>query len=147
MQIKMNVTGLNDLVLKLRNTAERVSDTARKTMHRGADKIVKEAKLNCPVDEGNLEASIKKEVAYGERGRLEIDVAVGGTINGVNVDEYATEVHEHYEGMKPGPGTQAKREANPGRYVGEKFLTRAAETVRPRLEKDAISDVLKVWKL
>ena len=135
MDVKMGVTGIEEVYAALRNEAERVSATARKTMHRGADQIVKEARLNAPVDSGDLEDSIHKEAGYGERGRLQIDIVM-------DVD-YGTEMHENYESYKPGKGTIAKREANPGRYVGGKFITRAVEAVSPRLIKDLIGAVIR----
>jgi len=147
MKSGIKITGLNEIYLALNHAAERVADGARKAMHRGADEIVREAKLNTPVDEHNLEESIRKEVTYGFRGRLVINVIMGGMVNGVNVDNYAVEVHENYSQMKPGPGTVAKRQANPQRYVGEKFLERAGKDVRARLERNAIQVVRREWKL
>lgn len=147
MRIRVKTHGVEEMIASLRNTADRVSSTARKTMHRGADKIVEEARLNAPVDKHNLEESIRKEVAYGYRGRLEIDIAMGGIVNGVNVDEYALEIHENYEARNPGKGTIAKRNANPGRYVGGKFLERAVETVRKTLSKDMIRAVMREFRL
>lgn len=149
----IEVHGAEDLILRLRNLAERVPETGRKTMHRGADKIVEEAQLNTPVDKHNLEKSIRKEISYsdtgsGSQGRLQIDIVVGGTVNGVDVDEYSVEVHERYEDFKGvGKGTQAKREANPSRYIGEKFLTRAFEAQRKKLMKAMIDAVEEEWEL
>jgi len=145
MKITTKVYGAQDLIVSLRNTGKRVVESARKTMHRGADAIVSEAQLNTPVDKHNLEQSIQKEISYGDRGRLEIDIVVGGFVNGVNVDTYAIQVHENYQSMNPGPGTLAKRLANPGRYVGEKFLERALEDQRERFEKVMINAVIKEW--
>lgn len=143
MDVKLGITGVEEVFLALRHEAERVSDTARKTMHRGADKIEELAKLNAPADEHNLEQSIRQEESRGYRGRLQIDIVMGGVVNGVNVDHYAVAVHENYDEANPGPGTAAKREANPGRHVGGKFLTRAAEEVEPRLEKDMVSAITR----
>jgi hypothetical protein len=113
-------------------------------MDRGADKIVKEAQLNAPVDKHNLEDAIHKEKSYEDRGRMRVEIVVGGEVRGVDVDRYAMMVHENYEGMLravrkdgsqggPGPGTLAKRAANPGRYVGEKFLERAVDDQMPKI--------------
>jgi hypothetical protein len=143
----IKIHGLDQIHAALRHAGQRVSDTARKTMHAGADAIVRDAKLNAPVDERNLEKSIRKEIAYGFRGRLEIDVVVGGFVNGVNVDHYAALIHEHYSSMKPGPGTIAKQAANPQHLVGEKFLERAVRDNRTRLERDLVQAVFKEWRL
>ena len=145
MNIDIKVKGLGDLTVALRHAGERVSDTARKTMHRQADRIVKRAQLYAPVDKHNLEKSIHKEVAYGDRGRLEINIVAGGFVNGVNVDEYVIQVHENYQNM--GPGTLAKQAANPGVVVGRLFLKRALEENREKLEQAVISAVLKEWHL
>jgi hypothetical protein len=130
--IDLKATGIEAVITKLRNIADVVPDKARKTMHRGADKIVKEAKLNTPVDTHALEDSIHKEVAYGARGRLEIDIVAGEGL------EYAQEVHEHYESMKPGKATLAKMAANPDRIIGSKFLERALQEQEPKLHADMI---------
>lgn len=143
MKMKMGISGVDQLVAQLRNMAVKVPETARKTMHRGADKIVEEAKLNAPVDKHNLEASIKKEVSYGDHGRLQIDIVVGGVVNGVDVDQYAMLVHENYESMTPGPGTIAKQKANPWRLVGGRFLERAVQKYREKLARDVILAVIQ----
>jgi hypothetical protein len=121
----MKVSGISQTVAGLKHLGERVPDNARKAMHRLADNIVKDAKLFTPVDEHNLEESIRKEVTYGYRGRLQIEIVAGGMVNGVNVDQYVARIHENYEALNPGSGTIAKRNANPGVYIGEKFLSRA----------------------
>ena len=147
MRPEMKVIGAAAVIAELRNIAEVVPDNARKVMHRGADRIVKEAKLNTPVDTHNLEESIRKEVDREATGgkRLKIDIAVGGIVDGVNVDEYAAEVHEAYETSVapngPGPGTKEKMQANPGRQIGSKFLERAVETEQPKFIKALIDAV------
>lgn len=142
------IKGLEAVILELRNTGVLVAANARKTMHRAADRIVREAKLNCPEDTEALVDSIQKEVAYGERGRLQINVTAGNTgasnpRSGEPVDSYAQRVHEDYENIPgaPGPRTIQKREANPGRYVGEKFLDRAADEERVKLKQRMIDAV------
>jgi ASC-1-like (ASCH) protein len=145
MQFKGKITGLEEIAVGLRHAADRVKDSARKQMHRSADKIVREAKLNTPVDRHNLEESIRKEVSYGDRRRLQITVIAGGEVNGVNVDQYAALIHEHYESMKPGKGTIAKRAKYPDRYIGSKFLERAERDNRQRLLDSMIETVKAVW--
>lgn len=147
MDVRIKASGINDLVGELRHAADRVSDTARKTMHREADKIVKLAKQMTPVDKHNLEESIKKVVSYGDRGRLQIDIEVGGTIRGVNVDKYAVIIHENYDEMNPGPETMKKQQANPQVIVGRKFLERAMTAHEDKLTNAMISETLKVWKV
>ena len=150
--IGMKVTGIEQLMARLRNTAEKVPETARKTMHRGADRIVERARLQSPVDLHNLEESIQKNVGYedGRRGRLRIDITVGGVVNGVDVDLYAVRVHEAYEVSVapngPGPGTLAKMRANPGVRIGSKFLERALDRERDRLTRDMIAAITEVLR-
>lgn len=123
MKINMKVTGLNELKVAMRHAAATVPDAARKQMHRGADRIVKNAQKMAPVDEHNLEQSIRKEKSYGERGRLQIDITAGGEVNGVNVDDYAVIMHESDYSL--GPKSRAKQTAQQ-EIVGPKFLERAA---------------------
>jgi hypothetical protein len=134
--IGLKATGIEEVKTQLRYAATKVPDNARKIMHRAADKIVQESKLNAPVDDGELEDSIHKEIGYEGRGRLKIDIVAGGVIRGVDVDRYAVIIHENYEGtLKKGPGknTIAKMMANPGRIVGSKFIQRAVDKQRPKL--------------
>lgn len=49
--------------------------------------------------------------------------------------------------MGVGPGTAAKRAANPGRYIGEKFLDRAVKAQRDKLNAAMIDAVNKEWHL
>lgn len=145
--MRMSVSGLDQIYAQINHAAARVTDGARKAMHRSADHIVREAKLNAPVDEHNLEESIRKEISYGFRGRLVINIIMGGMVNGVNVDNYAVFVHENYSSLQPGPKTRAKQEANPQRLVGEKFLARAVKDNRQRLERAVLSATLREWRL
>ena len=123
----MKVTGVGNTLAMLSYVGARVPDGARKKMHRIADNIIKDAQLFAPVDKHNLEKSIRKEVTYGGRGRLQIEITAGGFVDGVDVDVYLVRVHENYESMSPGAGTRVKRAMNPGVYIGEKFLTRAVD--------------------
>jgi hypothetical protein len=123
--IEMKVTGIKETILKLRNIGDLVDINARKTMHRAADRIVELAKKMAPVDEGNLEESITAKVTYeGPKRRLAIDVYMKPEVNGVNVEAYATRMHEG--SYKLGPKSQIKQ-AGQSEVVGPGFLTRAAE--------------------
>lgn len=147
MDTSWQLFGFGAVKAALRNVAEKVPENARKVMHRGADRIEKLAKLQCPHDTGDLEESIRQETTYEAKGRLAIDVLFGGEVNGSNVDDYGLEVHENYENMPgiathgPGKNTLAKMAENPGVLIGSKFLTRALETVEPKLRL-AIIDAL-----
>lgn len=141
--IGMRMTGAAELQAQLRSVGLLVPANARKVMQSAADQIVKEAKLNAPVDTHALEDSIRQTKSYSTfRGRLQIDIDVGGFVDGINVDLYALEVHENYDGRMPGPGTLAKMAANPGRHIGSKYLERAAATVQPKVQPSLIQAVL-----
>lgn len=147
MKVGLKAKGFQQVMAQLNHAADRVHENGRKTMHRGADKIVKEAKLNAPVDEHNLEESIKKVVSKGVRNRLKINIVAGGMVNGVNVTKYAVAVHENYSSKKPGSGTIQKRAANPGRYIGEKFIDRAVDNQEDKLMKALVEATKRSWQL
>lgn len=144
MRFNARVKNTEKVVFELQQIGERVVDNARKTMHARARHIAREAKLNAPVDDHDLEESIHIERDTGENGRLELTITAGGTVNGVDVDDYATLIHENYESMQPGENTLAKRAANPGRYVGGKFLERAALQEEETLMKRLVAVIRRV---
>jgi hypothetical protein len=136
--MRTTIHGVEQVKSHLRYVADTVPKNARKSFHAAADHIVEESKLNAPHDDGELEDSIHQEVKYEARGRLQIDIVAGGIIRGVDVDQYAVIIHENYEGqLKHGPGknTLAKMAANPGRYIGSKFIQRAIDAEKPRLDR------------
>lgn len=144
MRAAMRITGTQKLLAELRNTGLLVPENARKAMTRAAERIVREAQLNAPVDLHNLEKSIHLTKSYSTfRGRLQIDIEVGGFVDGVNVDLYAMEIHENYDAKRAGPGTRAKQAANPGRYVGGKFLERALASETPKLRPSLIEAIVR----
>lgn len=144
MKFVANVRNTEKVVVELQSIGERVVDNARKLMHASSKKIVDRAKLMAPVDDHQLEKSIHLERSVGERGRLVLTVTAGGVVDGVNVDDYATLIHENYESMDPGEGTLQKRAANPGVYIGEKFLTRAAEEEEDKLATRMIAAIRRI---
>ncbi len=141
------VTGFDEVAIGLRHAAQKVSDAARKQMHRSADKIVSEAKINAPEDKGNLAESIRKEISYDDKRRLQITIVAGGEVNGVDVDKYAILIHEHYESMKPGPKTLEKMAKYPEHIIGSRFLERAAAKVEARLKESMIALVRSEWNM
>lgn len=149
MNLSMKVSGFPQTLTMLRSVGPRVVETARKQMHRSAARVVKLAKQMTPVDERALENSIRIERSYGDSGRLQIDIVAGGqeTFRGdrsVNLDQYAYIIHELYGTMTPGPETIAKQAANPGVIVGERFLSRAAETEEKKLTPNLVSAVTAI---
>lgn len=140
----MKVTGVKTVAAQLRNLAERVPNGARQQFKRSAERIVEEAKLNVPVDDGLLEDSIRILRTTGTRGRMQIDIVVGDqtVINpdgrSIDLDQYAWIIHENYSQYMPGKKTVAKRLMNPDRHIGEGFLSRAVEDEQPKLERYTI---------
>ncbi len=143
----MKVKGLQAVHLMMRSMGERVPDTARKQMHRAADRIVKRARIYVPEDTEALKNSIRIERSYGGRGRLQIDIIVGdaSTVNAagktIDLNQYAAIIHERYRDFKPGQGTLDKRMQYPGSYIGEQFMTRAAEDEQPGLERNLVQAI------
>lgn len=140
--IKMHVTGANRLAAELRNVGERVVENARKTMNASALRVVKQAKINAPVDDHELEDSIHIEKTYADRGRLQIEIVAGGIVRGVDVDDYAAIIHEDYASMTPGPKTVEKRLQHPSAYIGEGFLERALQNENDKLTARLIGVVV-----
>jgi hypothetical protein len=143
-KIEMKVIGSKEVILKLRNMGDRVQENARKTMHRSADRIVKTAQKMAPVDQGNLEAAIQKQVGYESyRGRLKIDVVVVDSVNGVDVSRYAEQMH--YGHYKLGEKSQLKQDGQ-SEIVGPGFLTRAAAPEDDKLNRQMVEMIAQETK-
>lgn len=145
MEIKAKITGLEEVSVALRHMAERVINGSKQQMERSGKKIVENAKNYCPEDKGNLVESIRMVKTYELNNRKQIIIIAGGVVNGVNVDQYAALIHEHYEsilygkdGKGPSDKTKEKMARFPGK-VGSGFLTRAADEVEPRLRETLIA--------
>lgn len=149
MKAAMRVMNADRVAVELRHIGERVVSTARGAMHRSGERILANAKLNAPVDKFNLEEAIQIVSSRGVRGRLQIDIDVVDSIHGVNVAQYALIIHENYESIATSDapdareGTKQKQAANPGRYVGGKFLERAADEERRKLQPHLVEAVTK----
>lgn len=154
MKAGVRVVGVGSAIVQLRNIGEKVAEGARKRMHRSAEIIVEQAKINVPEDDELLKNSIRIEKSYGVRRRLQIDIVAGGQVvmnpdgRMVNIDDYAALVHEDYEGSVanvkgPGEKTKKKMAAHPGR-VGSKFLERAAADEEKNLAKQMIGVVAAI---
>lgn len=120
------LTGFEELVASLQNTAERSSRGAREELVKGAYKIKNLAELYAPVDKGNLEKAIKVGEEIGVNRRKAYFVFVDETLpagDGKTVGDYATEMHEGT--YKLGKDSEKKQQSNPGIVVGRKYLERA----------------------
>lgn len=147
----MKSAGIGTVQTQFRSIARRVPDGARKVMSRKANEVVKLAKLMVPEDTGALMESIRIERGY-EQGsnRLFINVVAANQIvtleNGRQIDlnQYALIIHENYGSMNPGKRTIEKQRGNPSIMVGEKFMTRAVDKVRPTVNPEIIQVVNQI---
>ena len=148
----MRVKGANEVKTELRHTAERVADKARGAMRRAAQRILTQARINAPRDKWNLEEAIQITRTVGERGRLQLDIDIVPTINGVNVQQYAIIMHENYDSIATSDdpearqGTKEKQRQYPNNLIGEKFLERAADAEEKTLTKNIISVITTAIK-
>lgn len=141
----IKVIGIGTTQLALQQSMTKAVDAARKELTRAAKKTQEEARLNAPVDLGNLEAAIQIDSPRTPRSEVkEITVYIASSAGGVDVGRYAELVHERYGDPGgpagthgPGPGTLAKMAANPGRSIGKKFLERAGEKVGEEYQRRA----------
>lgn len=108
---------------------------ALRHMRRTAKLVMEQSIRNSPVDwKGytalhppgqELEKSHRLVERYGNGGRLEASVEIGGMVGGVNVDEYAYLIHEHLGWETLGKASIAKQASDPNAKVGPFFLERA----------------------
>lgn len=140
----------------LRNIALKVPNHASRTMRRAAARMVAKAKMYVPEDTAALMESIRVEEGRGARGRLQLNLVVGGeTIvnargKSINLDQYAEIIHENYEAILvygPGDRTQEKMDMYGADKVGSGFLTRAADEERASLDREMIDGIKKIIKL
>lgn len=147
MKAGVKIVGAGAVQISLSNIAQKVPAHAARTMQRAAARIVKTAKLMVPEDTGALMESIRIERGVQSDRRIFINVVAGNQIitlpNGRTVDlnEYALIIHENYDSMSPGENTIKKQAANPNIEVGSGFMTRAAETEKPRLMTSLIKGI------
>jgi hypothetical protein len=144
----MGVTllGLQELTASLRNVADMSSRGVRDALEHGAEDIQKLARLYAPVDEGNLEDSIKidgtRDVS-SQPGRKMFMVYVDlshPAEGGRSVGEYAERMHETSYNL--GPKSAAKEDAI-GMMVGPKYLERAVEDLEDEINQKATLGLLK----
>lgn len=104
---------------------------SKKELRTGAKEILETSRQQAPVDDGQLEKAHELRTVKLNKDDMEVEITVGGFVDGVNVDVYAWEMHEFqtpYGDIPLGPGSQAKNDANPpDRFVGGKFLERAVD--------------------
>lgn len=122
----------DELAASFYRSGQMVGKRALRHMRASAKMIKDESIANAPVDykgvrksdppRHELERAHHIEEKYGDEGRLEATVWVGGDVDGVNVDDYALWIHEGYYQL--GKASIAKAAAN-GHEVGPGYLHRA----------------------
>lgn len=103
-------------------------------LRKAAQEIANRAVEYAPVDKSNLEQAIHvNEDRGGQNRRVRTYVEVGGVVNGVNVDQYATQMHEGVYNLGPKSVEKAQRTGKP---VGRKYLERAADELEEGIAKE-----------
>lgn len=138
----VKITGDTAVSTRIRNIADRTTRASRRRLDQAGEMIADRASDYAPVDRHNLEAAIQSEGVIGDNRRKEVVVSAGGIVNGVNVDRYATIMHESvYE-----PGKESKEKAERlGVTVGRKYLERAADDLEDEIidmMTEAVEDLL-----
>jgi HK97 gp10 family phage protein len=130
----IKITGIDNLLTNLSQVGERAVRGVSDEIKQGAEDIKDLAKLQAPIDEGNLEDAIKVDVdRSGVKGRIQAFVYVDGSVttdDGKAVEDYAMQMHEGTYNL--GPRSQAKDSAVGG-GVGRKFLERAVDELSPNI--------------
>ncbi|MCR9222936.1 MAG: hypothetical protein NXH70_02605 [Hyphomonas sp.] len=128
MPLRRTIDQLTPLAGKWRRAASTVRVKLRTAMAAAGVMISKESARRAPYMDGNLEAAHTTKVIRSANDGVTVEVAVGGVVNGVDVDKYVMEMHEsHGISYQPGPGTLTKQAADPSVTVGRKFLERAVD--------------------
>lgn len=143
----IDTEGIAQLRLKLQRL-KGVEIVANAELKIGAMEMADLARKMAPVDKGNLEKAIKVryEGSRGASGRFEAgggmytvyvdnNVPIEGR-EGKTVGDYAWEMHEYltpYGNLRLGPLSQEKQDANPEVMVGGKFMERAGEEMRLKI--------------
>jgi hypothetical protein len=140
----MRISGVQSLQSKLRLMQAVVPKKGVTQLQKGAEKVAKLASMYAPVDEGNLEASIKAGKVNNTVGPAEVSVFVDTGMlvpekPGVMVGDYAWMMHEGVYNL--GPKSEEK-EDELGVEVGPKFLTRALRDMRPHII-EALEKILR----
>lgn len=164
MSDEIKVTGLDKVVVQLRRVHHTVMRRVKATMQEAAGNMKEMAKDFAPVDKYRLEESIDVRPGRDERRYTQWTMTMGGVIDGVDVDQYATLMHENYEDIiSPEPvdeygrvrregsiekdkRVRAKYRGDPRAFVGGKFLERAADITRERIDKRVLDVVTEVTR-
>jgi hypothetical protein len=136
----IEITGIDDLLVKLDQTGDRTQKGVAAQMKKEAEAVRDLARKFAPVDEGYLEDAIEVEQVGGGRDSLGrftrnsyavfVDLTKMAD-DGKLVGEYAYLMHEHltpYGPLNLGPRSRAKQQGQ-SEIVGGMYLARAIDQV------------------
>ena len=124
-----------NIIAEFERSATITRRESKKSLRRGAKDILEVSKSQAPIDDGQLEKAHELSIVRLNKDEMGVEITVGGTVDGVDVDFYAAEVHERmapYGDINLGPRSRAKDDAKTvaHRFVGGKFLERAADELQ-----------------
>ncbi|MDB1935270.1 HK97 gp10 family phage protein [Clostridium tertium] len=129
----------NEFVKSIENATLKIVVEASKNMEKACLLVEREAKKNCPVDQGILRASIKHDVNFN-------DAEIVGTV--FSSLEYAPYVHQGtgiYAVNGDGRKTPWKYEVKAGKYKG--YHITKGQKPNPFLDKAKLDNKDKILKI
>lgn len=147
----LRISGLSTVLANMRRIESKVSSESLQALRSGADLLVRMARRNAPIDEGDLEAAIvsrevRNRTALGQFGATNIQVGVDPSLLDLESRkgfDYSIPMHESTYNL--GPLSEAKQ-AGQQEIVGSKYLERAMndlqETIQRKVE-EAIKRAIK----
>lgn len=160
---ELKVTGLKETITRLNRVHDTVMRNVKATMSAAAKEMETMARDFAPREEYRLEESIHVNQTRDDRRYTQFEMTMGGYVAGVNVDDYATLMHENYEdiivndtvdeyGRPRRQGSRLKDIETRGKYshslayVGGKFLERAGEITKEKIDKRVLDVVTEGTK-
>jgi hypothetical protein len=124
---RMRFKGLTptDLARLLKEAELEGRKSAFDVMREETTKVKEISQAQAPYDDGQLEAAHRIIIRRNQSNKASYIIEVGGTVNGVNVDEYAEIIHEGIGWTKLGKESDAKQARVSPLIVGDHFLSRA----------------------
>ena len=134
--------GANDLAADFFREGDRTSKRALRHMRRVAKAVMKDSIAGVPYETGELEGAHDIVEEYGDARRLRATVQVGGIVNGVDTDNYASWIH-HGSWSNLGPGSRLKQAQVPAHIrVGKYFLANALDAHEDDFD-DLLDDIMQ----
>lgn len=142
----VRIKGVNETTYALERLGQRTNEAMLKIAREGSEAIAKSARLNAPVDTGDLEGAIEvKAEPTGINRRIVFIIGIDES-KIINRHEagYYVKVHEHLPqlGPKSKLKNMAVRAMATEEYVGDQYLTRAVDQHTYEI-KDKIAKAVK----